>query len=142
MDSTGSLQQDIEGGTPLLEGYVLLVAEDPEFLNRYREILAGLGFTPLSVTSYEAAMGYLRMAIFDFVVLDEEGSSFEGRSFLERARRIYPHTFVLVVSRDRDLALSREVRRLGAAEYLQDPVAAPDLVRAIVPHLHPPNAPL
>ncbi len=112
-------------------GYVLLVESAPGFLVYYCEVFSELGFTPLAVTTYEAASAYLRLIIFDFVVVDLRGLAIETRRILERARDLPQRTRVFGVTPGQDAARRHEGLEFGGVEYLRDAVALPDLLRVL-----------
>lgn len=112
-------------------GYVLLVESAPGFLVYYCEVFSELGFTPLAVTTYEAASAYLRLIIFDFVVVDLRGLAIETRRILERLRNLSARTRVFAVTRAQEKDLRHELLELGNVEFLRDPVTFPDMLRVL-----------
>lgn len=117
-------------------GYVLIVGTDQRFLAYYRDIFQRLGFTPLAGTSYESAVASLRLVVFDFIVVPQSRLVFEGRFVMEDDWMLNDRTCVLIITKangsDRRLG---EPNLGGTVEYLRDPVAVPEMVRAITTHL-------
>ena len=112
-------------------GYVLLVESAPGFLVYYCEVFSELGFTPLSVTTHDAASAYLRLIIFDFVVVDLRGLALETRRILERVRNLSARTRVFAVTPAQETGLRHEAPEMAEVELLRDPVAFPDMLRAL-----------
>ena len=112
-------------------GYVLVVGEDPIFLDYYRQIFQNLGFIPLTVQSYEGALACLRLLVFDFVVVDQGGKGFEGRCILDRVKELEQRASVLIVTRCPDEGCCLKAIELGAVDYLPDPVTITDIARMV-----------
>jgi len=121
--------KELEGINP--GGYALLVESAPGFLVYYCEVFSELGFTPLAVTTYEAASAYLRLIIFDFVVVDLRGLALETGRILDRLRNLPARTRVFAVTRPQETDLRHELLGLGNVELLRDPVTYPDMMRVL-----------
>jgi DNA-binding response OmpR family regulator len=118
-------------------GYVLIVGTDSGFLEYYQDLFLGLGFTPLVGTSYESVLASLRLIVFDFIVVAESRLAFEGRFVMGDDWRRDDRTCVLVITEANDPGRRLGVKNLGVVDYLRDPVAVPEMVRAITAHLQP-----
>jgi len=110
---------------------VLLVHEDPALLTYYHEILVGLGFEVVALSSYAEGLAWLERESSQFIVVSQGSRSFEGRSILERAMQIDRQARVLIVTRCRSMANYLDAMQLGAVDYLEEPIEASELVRAL-----------
>jgi FixJ family two-component response regulator len=64
-------------------------------------------------------------------MVSQGSRNFEGRCVLERSIEIDRHLPVLVVARCLEMACYLEAMRLGAADYLAEPVTASDMRRVL-----------
>jgi DNA-binding response OmpR family regulator len=126
-----NMPESSEGSGAVLRGRVLIVSRDSIFLGYYRDIVVEIGMRPFMANAYESGMARLRAEAFDFVVVDQGSLMFEGRCILECLREAGERTPILVTTRRFDTYCYRAAMRLGAVKYLEDPVAAPELVRVI-----------
>lgn len=129
--------QAVEHLPDAFEGYVLIVGTDLKFLEYYRSTFLELGFTPMMRTSYESALACLRLFVFDFIVVAQSRLGFEGRFIVEDDWRHADHTCVLVISNKNDSSHRLDAMEVGPVDYLRDPVAVPEMVRAVTAHLRP-----
>jgi DNA-binding NtrC family response regulator len=122
---------------PLLarRGKALLVNEEPENLDFYRNLLEGWGYQVRACHSYEEGMRCLGSEVFDFVMVSQGSRNFEGRCVVERAIQIDSQLPVLVVARSLDMTCYLEAMRLGAVDYLAEPVTASEMGRVLGNHL-------
>jgi DNA-binding response OmpR family regulator len=87
--------------------------------------------------SNKAALRLLDAEAFDFVVVNQGGPEFEGRSVAERAMKEDRYTPVLVLSNSVDMDVYIEAMQLGAVDYLQKPVNPSEMARIVRTHLRP-----
>jgi len=118
-------------------GYVLIVGDDPKFLEYYRRNFPEQAFVPLTVSTYDAAVGFLRLYIFDLVVVDEGNGRLSYRSVLEFARGLGHPSPIVVISRTHEMDFRQEAMRLGAVDCLQAPASPQEIVSMIDQHLRP-----
>ena len=116
-------------------GTVLLVDEDDDDRHYYSTILRAFGYDVRSFGSYNLGACALDVDAFDLVVVSQGSSRFEGRCVLERANQIDRRLPVLVVARHLDMPCYLEAMRLGAADYLSEPITVQELGRAAETHL-------
>jgi DNA-binding NtrC family response regulator len=122
---------------PFLHRKVLLVDEDARDLQYYASILQGQGHEVSIVPSYAEGWVALEKDHFDFVILSQGSREFEGRVVLQHAIEIERHLPVLVLTDCLDMGCYLEAMQLGAADYLEKPVLASELVRLIETHIRP-----
>jgi DNA-binding NtrC family response regulator len=84
-----------------------------------------------TVDNGEAALVRVRAVHPDVIVLDLNMPGMDGLMTLKEIRKIDANVPVIVLSGHLNIALSRDVMRLGAAEFLQKPCSIEDLTFAI-----------
>ena len=125
-----SVPKPTEMGRPMMKGNVLVVDEDPADLVYYRTVLQRVGCAVVTCGSYDQALDCLGAERFDLVVLSQGSSAFEGRRVLERAMVLNRGCQVLVVARSLNMSCYLDAMQLGARDYLEEPVAEHEMVRA------------
>jgi DNA-binding NtrC family response regulator len=117
-------------------GKALLVVEEPEALHYYCNLLEGSGYQVHACPSYVEGVCCLESEVYDFVVVSQGSSNFEGRCVLTRAIEIDRGLPVVVVARALDMPCYLEAMQLGAVDYLEEPVTAAEIGRVL--RNHPP----
>ena len=74
------------------------------------------GVRSTAPTGYADGLHRLESKFFDFVVVSQGGSQFEGRPVLERAIEIDRRTPIVVVTRSLDMRCYLEAMQLGALD--------------------------
>ena len=115
----------------------LLVDEDHDDLEYYRALLEEQGYRVCASDSYEGATRSLEDAPFDFILVGQGSSAFEGRRVVERALSLEQRRPVVILSRCLDMDCYLEAMQLGAADYLEKPVDPAELARVIITHRRP-----
>ncbi len=114
---------------------VLLVDEDFRDLEQYRSILLQQGYEVRVTSSYADAEQSLRKETFDFVLVGQGSSAFEGRTVVERALESDRQIPVVVLARCLDIGCYLEAMQLGATDYLEKPLTPAEISRLIETHL-------
>jgi len=115
----------------------LLVDEDHNDLEYYRALLEKQGYIACVSDSYESAVRSLEHESFDFILVGQGTSAFEGRCVLEQALDLDRRRPVVVLSRCLDMNCYLEAMQLGAADYLEGPVTPAEMVRVVSTHRRP-----
>ena len=131
------ISKSASNNPPLLHRKVLLVDESLRDLQYYSAILQGQGHEVRIVPSYAEGWLALEKEDFDFVIINQGSREFEGRALLQRAIEIERHLPVLVLTDCLDMGCYLEAMQLGAADYLEKPVLAAELMRLIETHVRP-----
>jgi len=131
------ISKSASNNPPLLHRKVLLVDEDLRDLHYYAAILQGHGHEFRIIPSYAEGWLALEKEHFDFVIINQGSREFEGRALLQRAIEIERHLPVLVLTDCLDMGCYLEAMQLGAADYLEKPVLAAELMRLIETHVRP-----
>lgn len=116
---------------------VLVVDDDPQDLEDYRRIFEERGYEVFTVLDYSQGLVTLDSRPVDFILLSQGSPAFEGRVVLERAIAIDRRLPVLVLARTVEMECYLEAMQLGAFDYLEKPVGAAELVRALETHVLP-----
>ena len=119
---------------------VLLVNERYGELDCLTYTLQQHGCEVDSSNGYADGLHQLESKFFDFVVVSQGGSQFEGRPVLERAIEIDRRTPIVVVTRSLDMRCYLEAMQLGALDYLESPLAPAEIGRLVETHSRPRTA--
>ncbi len=119
---------------------VLLVDEDPRDLNYNRSLLEKQGCDVRTCSSFGDAIHHLASERFDFAVMDQGSDRLECRAAIEHATGPNRRTGVLVLARCHDMVRYLEAMQLGAVDYLEKPLTAPQWARVVETHLAPRTA--
>jgi DNA-binding NtrC family response regulator len=118
---------------------VLLVDENFQFLRNQALILRRHGLDVLPCDSYLEGMVRLDSEHFDLVIVSQGSLGFEGRTVLEHASETGTIAPVVVVAPHADIPCYLEAMNLGAADYLEQPLAGPDVEKVKVRFLEAPT---
>jgi len=114
---------------------VLLVDQDASDLEAFSMLLEKDGYTVRACDNHAHALQRLESEVFDFIIVSQGSPAFEGRSILRRANEIDRELPVLVLARCHDIGCYLEAIHLGALEYLEKPLPAPELLQFVKNHL-------
>ena len=110
---------------------VLIFDEDIEDLARHAEPFEAHGFDVHKCMSVEAAMRSVERDEFEFALVDQGSSAFEGRRVIRHLVRYNSHTPFVVVARHREPVCCQQAFALRARDYLEKPVPRAELNRII-----------
>lgn len=113
----------------------LIVDEHGGALRCFAEVLKKQGGEVRACASYDQALACLGAKLFDFVLVDQGGPTFEGRVVLERAIEIDRHTPVLIVTRSLDMQCYLDAMYMGAVDYVLKPIPSASLIRLVETYL-------
>jgi two-component system, cell cycle sensor histidine kinase and response regulator CckA len=123
-----SAELELQGASRLR---VLLVEDDPSFVQFLRDTLPASGAEQLdltAVTRLSAAIVALREHPFDAVLLDLNLPDSHGLPTLQQLTRADDHVPVVVLTGIDDTSRAQEAMRLGAQDWLTKGNSDPDLV--------------
>jgi DNA-binding NtrC family response regulator len=110
---------------------VLLVDDEPDFLEPTAARLVRRGISCTTATSGEAALATLRAASYDCAVVDVRMPGMDGLELLRRVRRDWPELRVVLLTGHASIELGVQGMELGAFEYLLKPVELDDLLETV-----------
>ena len=110
---------------------VLIFDEDIEDLARHAEPFEAHGFEVHKCMSVEAAMRSIEREEFEFALVDQGSSAFEGCRVIRHLARYNSHTPFVVVARHMEMVCCQQALALGAADYLEKPVPRAEMDRII-----------
>ena len=110
---------------------VLVVDDEKDFASAVVERLALRGFRALAVFSGQEALKSISITEYDVIVLDLKMPGFDGLETLKAVRQIDPDLQVLVLTGHATVSAGIGGMQLGAADFLQKPVAIETLGRSI-----------
>jgi DNA-binding NtrC family response regulator len=110
---------------------VLIFDEDIEDLVRHAEPFEVHGFEVHKCMSAEAAMRSVEREHFEFALVDQGSSAFEGRQVIRHLVRYNSHTPFVVVARRKEMVCCQQALALGATDYLEKPVPRAEMDRII-----------
>nr|WP_320009888.1 response regulator [uncultured Desulfobulbus sp.] len=112
---------------------VLVVDDEPLQREIATQILDALGYTPLALSSGEAAVEYMQSHEVDLILLDMiMGTGINGRETYARIIEQHPGQKALIVSGFSENEEVHAALRLGVHAYLQKPYAISSLSKAVV----------
>ena len=134
-------QKRISGDARLLHrNSILLVDEDRRDLDHYRRMLHDCGFQVKPCANFMEAARLLDSENFDCIVASQGGPRFEGRTVLELSIARDRYRPVVIICRHHSVACYLEAMQLGAVDYIEKPLSAPEIKHAVTTHLQPRNA--
>jgi DNA-binding NtrC family response regulator len=133
MERRGDYQKTTGSCRSFPQRKALVVDERPDGLECYAAMLEAHGFQVLRCGSYSKGVRSLDNETFDFVIVSQGTSKFEGSSVLKRAVEIDRSLPVVVVARCLDMGSYIEAMQLGATDYLAEPLTTWDVGRMLPP---------
>ncbi len=119
---------------------ILLVDEDTRDRDHYRRMLHDSGFEVKVSSDFAEAAHLMGTGKFDCIIVSQGGPDFRGRLVLEHSMAADRYRPVVIVSRYHDVGCYLEAMQLGAVDYLEKPLSALEIVRAVTTHLQPKHA--
>ena len=106
---------------------VLVFDQDVIDLARHSESFEAHGFEVHKCMSVETAMRCIEREDFDFALVDQGSSAFEGLRVIRHLVRYNLGTPFAVVARCKDGLCYQQALALGAMDYLEKPVSSADI---------------
>jgi len=103
-------------------------------------MLQDSGFEVKTCPDFAESARLLQTARFDCLVVSQGGPEFKGRTVLEYAMARDRYCPVVIVSRYHDVGCYLDAMHLGAVDYLEKPLSAIEIVRAVTTHVQTRNA--
>jgi DNA-binding NtrC family response regulator len=106
---------------------VLVFDQDVIDLARHSEPFEAHGFEVHKCMSVETAMRCIEREDFDFALVDQGSSGFEGIRVIRHLVRYNLPTPFVVIARCRDALCHQKALAIGAMDYLEKPVSSADI---------------
>ena len=121
----------------LSRGSALLVDEDEKDLEYFAALMSHLGYAVRHYANYQEAERRLEQEPFDFVIVSQGSPAFEARRLVEIVLARNRETPVVVLSRCLEMNCYIEAMQLGAADYLEKPLAPAEFECLVTTHCQP-----
>ena len=133
MELRGNYQKAIGGRGHFPQCKALVVDERPDGLEYYAVMLEQCGYEVRRCGDYGEGVRSLDKETFDFVIVSQGSTKFEGSCVLTRAIEIDRRLPVVVVAGCLDMRSYIEAMQLGATDYLVEPLTAREVGRLLPP---------
>lgn len=115
-----------------MTGFRILIADDePIARENLEHVLRKEGYQTVSVSNGAAAITELEKEEYDLILTDLRMQPVDGMQVLDRARMLYPHIEVIVITGFASVSSAVEAMRKGAYYYISKPYKL-DEVRILV----------
>ena len=121
----------------LPRGTVLLVDEDEKDLKYFTTLLGRMGYSVRAFMNYQEAEGCLHREHFDFVMVSQGSPAFETQPLVELTLTRNRQTPVVVLTRCVEMNCYLVAMQLGAADYLEKPLAPAEFEHLVTTHCQP-----
>lgn len=101
---------------------VLLVDDDPDFLELLSARLQTRGMSVTTATSGEDALDISRHAIFDIIVIDLSMPGIDGIETIKRIKKVRPYAETIILTGHANITKSVQAIKVGAEDFLEKPV--------------------
>ncbi len=113
------------------DAHVLLVDDEPEFLEALSERMASRGLKVEAVSSGQEALEKVESKSFDAIVLDMVMPGMDGLETLRRLRENHPEVQVILLTGHATVKQGVEAIKLGAVDFLEKPAELESLMAKI-----------
>jgi DNA-binding NtrC family response regulator len=96
-----------------------------------------MGFDVKPFTNCQEASRWLEEEAVDFVFVNQGSTAFEARGVVQRALAHDRHTPVVVLAQSLDMGCYLEAMQLGAVDYVEKPLAPPEVEHLVTTYLQP-----
>lgn len=114
-----------------MTGKVLVVDDDPAWLDAAVRLLRGASYTVRGAASFTEALAAVDAFRPDLLITDIRLREYNGLYLLVRSKQRYPDMVCLIVSGYDDPVLARDARQQGAFDFLIKPIEIPRLLAAV-----------
>ncbi|WP_419786840.1 response regulator [Pseudodesulfovibrio sp.] len=108
---------------------ILLVDDEERLLSTTKKLFDKIGITAFTATSGKDALELLGAQEVDVVFLDIKMPGMDGMETLQRIKKEYPLTEVIILTGHATMETAVEGLKLGALDYLIKPVSMKDCLR-------------
>ena len=110
---------------------ILIVDDEPVFLNLLTQLLAAQGYNTGSAKNGEEALQLLQTEAFDLMIADINMLPVNGMELLDHAKKSYAGMSIVMLTADETVDTALEAMRRGAFDYLTKPFQMNDLLLTV-----------
>jgi DNA-binding NtrC family response regulator len=134
----GNINSSVHPTRSLLpRGRILLVDENEKDLKHFTTLSGRMGYSVRAFLNYREAEGCLEHEHFDFVIVSQGSPAFETHGLVQLTLARDRRTPVVVLTRCLEMKCYLEAMQLGAADYLEKPLAPAEFERLVTTHCNP-----
>ena len=111
---------------------VLVVDDDPKFIDLCGKLLRKAGMDAHGVTNGEEAIQLCGRETFDLLLLDLKLQEMDGLEVLNRVRKVQPDAGAIIITGYGTMEAAMEAMRLGAQEFILKPLKGDALVAKVL----------
>lgn len=133
-------QNDLPASPPTYAlpcGRALVVDQDRKDLQTCVETLRRMGFEVNAFTTCQEALRCMENVPVDFAFVHQGSAAFEWQEIVQRVLARDRRTPVVVLTRRLDVGCYLEAIHLGAADYVEKPLAPAQIERLVTTFSHP-----
>ncbi|HLF06348.1 MAG TPA: response regulator, partial [Thermoplasmata archaeon] len=123
-----------DGGTPAAGGpslRILVVDDDTVMCDSLAELLEGEGYHVGKANSVRRALEIMERVTPDLVLTDMKMPHASGLELLKDVRRLYPETYVVMITGYGTVDLAVEAMKVGAFDFIQKPFKSEQVLSAV-----------
>lgn len=110
---------------------ILLIDDEENIINTMAPILQDEGYVVFSGQTGEEGAEFLKKNEVDLVILDVWLPDMDGIELLERIKKLYPGTAVIMISGHGSIDIAVKSTRVGAFDFLEKPPSLDRLVTSV-----------
>jgi UDP-3-O-acyl N-acetylglucosamine deacetylase len=122
---------DIEEGTSMAKGRILIVDDETSIVRSLEGILTDEGFDVIQAHDGEAALALLQTQPCEVVLLDLWMPGIDGIQTLQRLKAMRANVRIIVMSGHGNIETAVKATRLGAFDYLEKPLSLDNVLSSV-----------
>lgn len=134
-DPTAYIQRSNPRGFSTVSSSIMVVDDDPDWVNECAFMIECLGYMPVTATSAMEAVDHMRTADIAIAIIDYHMPNCDGLSLIHRLSAIAAaegrQTRFIMVTGHASMELAVDAMRASAMDFLQKPVDREDLRKAL-----------
>ena len=111
--------------------HILIIADEKNYLLVLQTLLEDEGYTVTALSDPETALAFLQESEVDVVVTDMKMPRITGLDVLERVKKQWPYTPVLIMTAFGTIESAVETMKYGAFDYITKPFSNDELLLSI-----------
>jgi two-component system response regulator AtoC len=112
-------------------GKILVVDDDPLFCNLLYDALISKGYTVVTASNGQEALGILERTAIAAVITDVKMPKMSGTVLLKRVKELFPNIPVVLITAHGTVSSAVEVMKQGASDYISKPFSMTELYEVI-----------